>query len=292
MFSIIIPAYNEEKAIIDTINRCKQVIESIGDNKSEIIVIDDSSSDSTYSLAKETGIKVILHPHNIGYGRSIKDGIIAANNNIIVITDADGTYPIEKIPLLLDEYKKGFNMVVGARQGKHYYESFYKSINRKILKKIVEFTAGRKIDDINSGLRIFSRSDALIYLDRLCNRFSFITSITLAYMMTGKFVKYIPIEYNKRVGETKIRLFKDSLVTLQFVIEANLFYNPIKIFTFFSFNLMLIGFICLGINIFLHLLSLYILGFGFIFIAILMFGFGLLATLLKQILQNTIQNRH
>ena len=130
MFSIIIPAYNEENAIVNTINRCKQIIENIGNAESEIIVVDDSSSDSTYMIAKETGVTVLLHPHNIGYGRSLKDGISAAKNDIIIITDADGTYPIESIPILFDEYKKGFNMGVGARQGKNYDESFYKKRRR------------------------------------------------------------------------------------------------------------------------------------------------------------------
>lgn len=286
MFSIIIPAYNEENAIVNTINRCKRVIENIGNAESEIIVVDDSSSDSTYMIAKDTGVTVLLHPHNIGYGRSLKDGISAAKNDTIIITDADGTYPIESIPILVDEYKKGFNMVVGARQGKNYDESFYKKLNRRFLKKIVEFTAGRKIDDINSGLRIFSKKDSMTYFNTLCDTFSFTTSLTLAYMMTGKFVKYIPIEYHKRIGKTKVKLFRDSLRTLQFIVEAILFYNPIKIFIFFCFILIIAGFTCFGLNFYFRLTSLYVLGLACLIMSIMMFGLGLLATLLKQILQN------
>jgi polyisoprenyl-phosphate glycosyltransferase len=229
MLSIIIPTYNEEKSISNTIIRCLAVVNDIGNELSEIIVVNDGSLDSTKSQAEATGVKVITHPHNIGYGKSLKTGIKEARNDIIVITDSDGTYPIEMIPELLMEYQKGFDMVIGARKGKHYNESFFKNLNRRILKLLVEFTASRKIPDINSGLRIFSRETILSYFDTLCDTFSFTTSLTLAYMMTGKFVQYVPISYKKRIGNSKVRLFKDSTRTLLFIIEAIMFYNPIKI---------------------------------------------------------------
>ena len=284
MISIVIPAYNEESCIEDTISRCQSILASIGDENSEVIVVDDCSSDRTFELASNSTANVVHHPHNIGYGRSLKDGINLAKNDIIVITDADGTYPIESIPDLFYEYKKGFDMVVGARTGKHYKESFKKRILRWILKSLVEFTAGRKIDDINSGLRIFSKKTISEYFSTLCDTFSFTTSVTLAYMMTGKFVKYIPIEYHKRIGATKVRLFKDAKRTLQFIIEAIIYYNPIKIFIVLSSILVFFSLIsfCLGLILELH--TGFQLGSGFLIAAILVFGFGLIAVLLKQIL--------
>src|SRR5207237_9264618 len=98
---------------------------------------------------------------------------------------------------------------------------------------MVQYTDGRKIDDINSGLRIFSKNTMMKFFDTLCDTFSFTTSATLAYMMTGKFVKYIPIEYHKRVGETKVKLFKDTLRTLQYIVAAILFYNHFHLFLHF-----------------------------------------------------------
>src|ERR1051325_6388556 len=154
MLTIVIPAYNEESVIAETVERCRKVLSAIGNEHSEVIVVDDCSKDKTGELAQKAGAQVVPHPHNAGYGRSLKDGIRKAQNDIIVITDADGTYPIESIPALFQEYKKGFDMVVGARKGKNYDESFKKKMLRKFLKFMVEYTAGRKIDDINSGLRI------------------------------------------------------------------------------------------------------------------------------------------
>ncbi|MBK9283203.1 MAG: glycosyltransferase family 2 protein [Sphingobacteriaceae bacterium] len=287
MISIVIPAYNEQDVIIETIDRCKKVLAELFGSEGEVIVVDDCSKDKTYELAKSTGITVLTHPHNAGYGRSLKDGISAAKYDIIVITDSDGTYPIESIPQLYQEYLKGFDMVVGARQGKNYDESFKKKILRKLLKFLVEYTAGRKIDDINSGLRIFSKQTIMNYFDTLCDTFSFTTSVTLAYMMTGKFVKYIPIEYHKRVGKSHVKLFKDTLRTLQYIIEAILFYNPIKIFLIFCFCTFLSSMISLAIGFVWQIKSAFYLSVGCLLVTFILFGLGMVSVLLKQILFNS-----
>jgi polyisoprenyl-phosphate glycosyltransferase len=284
MISIVIPAYNEEAVILETIQRCKAVLAQVGDSNSEVIVVDDSSKDKTCEIARTAGVRVIEHPHNAGYGRSLKDGIKAAKNDTIVISDADGTYPLERIPDLLAEYRKGFDMVVGARKGKNYDESFKKKLLRIILKNMVQFTAGRKIDDINSGLRIFSRTTIMKYFDTLCDTFSFTTSVTLAYMMTSKFVKYIPIEYHLRVGKTKVKLFKDTLRTLQYIIEAILYYNPIKIFIVLAGAVFVFALLNFGTAFLTKFNTFFWLGVGSILLSILIFSIGLVAVLLKQIL--------
>lgn len=284
MISIIIPALNEEAAIASTVLELKTVLENAHLAPYDIVVVDDGSSDATARLAQEAGARVVSHPHNVGYGKSLKDGILAARFDMIVITDADGTYPINDIPKLVAEYRRGFDMVVGARTGKHYKESLIKTPLRWALKSIVEFTATRKIPDINSGLRIFSRSTAIPYFNHLCDTFSFTTSMTLAYMMNSRFVHYIPIEYFERSGTTKVRLFRDSLRTMQYIIEAATYYNPLKIFSFFS--LICLGFAGLSLisALLLQLASLFALGVGSILLSILMMGLGLLAVLLKQIM--------
>jgi glycosyltransferase involved in cell wall biosynthesis len=281
--SIIIPAYNEENAIEDTLSRCQKILKNLGE-KSEIVVVDDASTDRTVEILKKASVKLIRHPHNIGYGRSLKDGIKAANNDTIVITDADGTYPIEDIPKLTAIYQEGFDMVVGARHGKQYRESFKKKILRRILKFLVEYTAGRKIQDINSGLRVFSKKTVIGYFDTLCDTFSFTTSMTLAYMMTGKFVTYTPINYETRIGKTKVKMFRDTLRTLQFILEAILYYNPLKIYLLFSIFLLIIGLSSLVVAYFTTLSIAYILGIAAILLAILNLSIGMLSIQLKQLL--------
>lgn len=238
--SIIIPAYNEANAIADVIKRIQAV-----DKSYEIIVVNDGSTDETADVASALGVTVVSRPGNIGYGKSIKDGLHAASYDTIVISDADGTYPIEDIPKLVQAYNKGYDMVVGARQGVHYWSSICKGLFRFLLRILVEFVAGKHIPDINSGFRIFSKNIALQYEKDLCDTFSFTTTITLIYFLTKRTILYIPISYDKRIGASKVRHFRDSLRTLQYITECIARFNPLKLYVLLSACTICIG--CISI---------------------------------------------
>lgn len=282
--SIIIPAYNEENAIADTVNEIVNICNQSKLHDYEIIVVNDGSTDQTALKLAHMNVKIINHPHNIGYGRSLKDGVKAAQHDTIVITDADRTYPFDQVPNLLEEYQKGFDMVVGARTGKHYHGSIIKSPLRRILRFIVEFSAERKIPDINSGLRVFSKRKVMPMLSRLCNTFSFTTSMTLGFIMSGFFVKYIEIPYHERNGKTKVKLFKDSLRTLQYILQAINYYNPIKLFLLFMGFCIFLSFWFFVIALITHIRTLFALGVGAALLGLIVLCFGLLADLLKQIM--------
>jgi polyisoprenyl-phosphate glycosyltransferase len=235
-YSVIIPALNEEGGIHSVIDRLHAL-----SPRPEVIVVDDGSTDRTGAIASEAGAKVIRHPSPGGYGRSLKDGILSASSDVIAIADADGTYPVERIPDLLAALEQGYDMVVGARTGRHYRGSFLKMPARIIFKWLVEFTTGRSIPDINSGLRVFRKSEVTQYFDDLCNGFSFTTTITLIYMLTGKFLHYVLIDYGKREGKSKVRIIRDSLRTLQYITEVIAVYNPLKLFILISGLLGLAG---------------------------------------------------
>ena len=253
-FTVVIPALNEENAIGPLIDRLRAlpVIP-------EIIVVNDGSTDRTAEIAESKGVILVTHPVPGGYGRSVKDGMRQATNDIIIVTDADGTYPIEDIPKLLQEFSRGFDMVVGARSGKHYRGSFLKMPARILLKWLVEFTTGQSIPDINSGFRVFRKSVALEYVDDLCNGFSFTTTITLIYMLSGKFVGYMPIAYHARIGRSKVRIIRDSFRTLQYITEVIAIYNPLKLYVLLSTLLGIIATIGVAVSMFLD--------FGFIVLA-------------------------
>ncbi len=287
MISVVIPAYNEEGAIGATIDGVRRVLDGAGMQDAEIVVVNDGSADGTSGEANAHGAIVINNPHNAGYGRSLKRGIAAAKHDTIFIIDADLTYPAEMIPTLFESYKtKGFDMVVGERTGTHYRESWIKSPLRGLLKFLVEFTTGRKIPDINSGLRVFSRSLAMKHENRLCDTFSYTTSLTLALMMTGKFVGYIPMPYYERKGETKVRLFRDSMRTLQYILEAIVYYNPIKMFMLLTGMLIACSSISFIIAAFTKIRVTYVMGIGSLLMAMIVFCLGFLALLLKQIMHN------
>lgn len=284
MISVVIPALNEEIAIGATIAGISEVLTAAKLVPFEIVIVDDGSTDRTGVIAAAEGAKVVRHPHNVGYGRSLKNGIAAAQYDIIAICDADGTYPVSAIPELVRLHREGFDMAVGQRQGPHYRESMLKMPMRALLRFLVEWTAGRRVPDVNSGLRVFSRTAVMPYFSHLCDTFSFTTSMTLAYMMTGRFVAYTPIDYFERAGRSKVRLFRDALRTLQYVVEAILYYNPLKLFLLFSLICLVAAALMMAVSFYFAIVSGVLLAVGIAMTSVIIFGIGMLAVLLKQIM--------
>ena len=284
VISVVIPALNEELAIGATVAEVSRVLEEANLIPFEIVVVDDGSNDQTGKIAAAAGAKVVSHPHNVGYGRSLKNGIETAQYGTIAICDADGTYPASAIPELVRLHRGGFDMAVGQRQGPHYRQSIVKMPMRAVLRFLVEWTAGRRIPDINSGLRVFSREAVMQYFPHLCDTFSFTTSLTLAYMMTGRFVAYAKIDYFERAGRSKVRLFRDALRTLQYIVEAILYYNPLKIFLLFSLICLIAATLMMVVSIYFAIVTGFILAVGGAMVSVIIFGIGLLAVLLKQIM--------
>ncbi|MEQ1826848.1 MAG: glycosyltransferase family 2 protein [Pirellula sp.] len=237
--SLIIPAYNEEASIGKVIADAKSVLSRHG-HVHEIIVVVDGATDNTASVAAAAGAKIVRHALNFGYGRSLKSGILAADHNLVAIADADSTYPLERLPDLI-RASKDVDMVVGARTGVLYHGSFWKRIGRIVFRALSEFSAGQRIPDINSGMRVFRRSQILPFFPIISAGFSFTTTSTLAYLLNDLSIRYIPIEYNAREGRSKVRHFRDSIRALQIILEAILRCNPIKAFILLAAPTVLLG---------------------------------------------------
>ncbi|KJC49369.1 family 2 glycosyl transferase [Bradyrhizobium sp. LTSP885] len=284
MISVVIPALNEKDAIGSTVSDVSRVLTAANLVPFEIVVVDDGSGDETGKIAEAVGARVVRHPHNVGYGRSLKRGIEASRYDTIAICDADGTYPAASIPSLVKLFEGGFDMAVGQRHGPHYRGSRLKMLLRGILRFLVEWSAGRRVPDINSGLRVFSRATVMPYFPHLCDTFSFTTSMTLAYMMTGRFVAYAKVDYFERTGRSKVRLFKDALRTLQFVVEAIVYYNPLKIFLLFSLICLAGAVVMMAVSLYFKIVTGIMLAVGTAMVSIIIFAIGMLAVLLKQIM--------
>jgi len=236
--SIIIPAYNESKGIKKTLT---DLLRILNDVKCEIIVVDDGSSDGTGKIALAHGVKVVRHAHNKGYGASIKTGIRESKYETIVITDADGTYPNDQIIEILQEMKN-FDMVVGARIGKHVKIPIIRKPAKWLINSLANYLSECKIPDLNSGLRVFRKQDVLKFMGILPDGFSFTSTITLAMLTNNMNVKYFPIDYYKRKGKSKIRPIHDTLNFIQLIIRTVLYFNPLKVFVPISLMLLLFGF--------------------------------------------------
>ncbi|HNP75076.1 MAG TPA: glycosyltransferase family 2 protein [bacterium] len=222
--SLVIPVYNEEKMVAETVLKCREQLNSLGLDY-EIIVVNDGSRDGTKaSLAKVDSIKVLNNPYNIGYGASLKRGIKESSGAWVMIIDADSTYPIDKIPEFI-RYAGEYDMVVGNRQ--HQRDHFGRKPAKWFLKKLASFLVGKTIPDLNSGMRIFRRSVADEFWHLFPSRFSFTSTITLACFSNDYFVKYVDIPYYKRVGKSgiKIRNFFDFI---SLIIRVIIYFKPLK----------------------------------------------------------------
>jgi glycosyltransferase involved in cell wall biosynthesis len=228
-FSLILPVYNEEQYVAITLEHLHQQFQAAGCHY-EIIVVNDGSTDRTSQILQElSGIRLIEHNQNRGYGAALKTGIRHAKYSLIVITDADGTYPNERIPELVALAQQA-DMVVGARIGENVKYSKLRKIPKWFLLHFAQWIANCRIPDINSGMRVFHKDIANRFLNILPNTFSFTTTITLAMLTNNYVVQYVPIDYYHRVGKSKIKPIRDTLRFLQLILRTGVYFAPLRIF--------------------------------------------------------------
>lgn len=239
--SIIIPAFNEQESITTVLAQIHHIMDK-SEWLYEVIVIDDGSTDNTATQVDPLQNRLLRHPQNRGYGASLKTGILHAHHPLIAITDADGTYPNNDIPRLLDVLQNDdYDMVVGARTGTQVAIPAIRRPAKWTITRLAEFVANQSIPDLNSGLRVFYRDTALQFAHLLPDGFSFTTTITLTLLSNGYLIKYLPINYHPRVGRSKIRPIQDTLNFVGLILRIALYFAPLKIFLPLSGCLLLLG---------------------------------------------------
>lgn len=236
--SVVIPAYNEEGAVRHTIEDVRAELEPLG-IAYEIIVIDDGSSDNTLEIARATGVVVDSNQVNTGYGASLKRGIKHAQYEYVAIIDADGTYPARYLPPML-KMCRNQDMVVGDRGAAMKNVPWIRKPAKWVLNSFASFLAERRLNDLNSGLRVFRKSELVPFIPLLPQKFSFTTTITLCMSCNGKRMIYTPIEYGKRVGKSKIRPV-DFINFIILVLRMTVLFNPLRVFIPFGLALMGLG---------------------------------------------------
>jgi glycosyltransferase involved in cell wall biosynthesis len=225
--TVVIPAFNEGDHVADQVRAVEGVMKTTG-WAFEVIVVDDGSADQTAANAASTGVRVLRRKQNRGYGAALKLGIRHARYQWILITDADGTYPVAAIPGILAAAESN-QMVVGARTGESVQVPLMRRPAKWFLTRLASYLAGRRLPDINSGLRLMRASLVERYVHLLPDGFSFTTTITLAATCNGHAVEYLPIDYHARLGQSKIRprhAYDFALLILRTIV----FFNPLKVF--------------------------------------------------------------
>lgn len=227
--SVVIPAFNEGRAVGDVVRGISETLPSLV-REWELIVVDDGSTDGTAEAARKAGAVVLSHPVNKGYGQALRTGVNAARHEWILMTDADGSYPVSGIKELLP-FAPDFDLIIGMREGAHFWGSPTRIFLRWVYLRMASFTVGEPVPDANSGLRMVRRSLAASTGPVECLGFSYSTTMTLSFIKTGRFVKFVPVDFSARVGQSKVRPARDILRTLQLMTLVLIAYNPSKLFT-------------------------------------------------------------
>lgn len=230
--TIVVPVYNEERGVEGVLRRLTALDLGV---PLEVLAVNDGSKDGTGAvLARLTeelaGLRVVTHRQNQGYGAALKTGFSYARHEVVVITDADGTYPEDRIGDLLACIDDGAEMAVGARLGEDVHIPLVRRPAKWVLRKLASFLAGIDIPDLNSGLRAFRRELVLAYRPILPQGFSFTTTITLAALTNGHRVDYVSVNYAQREGRSKIRPIHDTLGFTALILRTVLYFNPLKVF--------------------------------------------------------------
>ncbi len=225
--SFIIPAYNEAEDIGDSLKELKDTLSAIA-QPYEIIVIDDGSTDGTGKIARDLDVEVITHKENLGYGRSLKDGIRAAKGEYIFFMDADGTYDVSRIPYMLN-MARNTDLVIGKRVFSKKSTHRLKNLARRFFANQVAYYSKRRIEDLNSGQRVFKKKDIIDDLDRYPDGFSFTSTQVVFYILSEKKIVYTPVSYDHRGKGSKFLSRKQTLAMVKLSLWLTLLGRPHKI---------------------------------------------------------------
>ncbi len=227
-YSIVIPARNEAPALASLLPRIADMGNKLG-STFEIIVVNDGSEDDTEEVSRACGARVLRHPYSMGNGAAIKTGARAAEGSIIVFMDGDGQHLPEDIPRLLAPLEQGYEMVVGARSISN-HASAARRLANLVYNRLASSMSGYEIKDLTSGFRAVRARHFRQFLYLLPNGFSYPTTSTMAFFRSGLPVGYVPIHAQKRIGKSKIRIFRDGLRFLVIILKIGSLFSPMRLF--------------------------------------------------------------
>ena len=211
MLSVIIPVYNEEKNILNLLNKIKASL-TLDD---EIIVIEDGSLDGTLDIIKDFKCRIIEHSKNLGKGRSLIDGINAAQGEVIIFIDGDGQDDPSEIPKLIDGINKGYDFVIGSRfvpDGnetikKRYDQKALSPVNyvgNKILTLLINKFFSLNIYDSQAGFKCF-RAEKIRSLGLISQKYEIETEIIIKSKKNKLKILEVPVyRYERENGVSNL----------------------------------------------------------------------------------------
>lgn len=217
--SVVIPCLNEEQGIVTVVEDARAALAGAG-LSGEVVVVDNASEDRSAELARAAGARVVYEPRR-GYGSAYLAGLAAARGEYIVMTDADGTYPIETLGIFVERLRNGADMVIGNRfkgtihAGAMPWPNRY--IGNPILSGMLNLFFRSGISDAHCGLRAVRR-DALGTLKLQATGMEFASEMVIKAGKRRLRVDEIPIDYRPRIGESKLSRVGDAWRHVRFML--------------------------------------------------------------------------
>ena len=246
--TVVLPVHNEEACLEQELLRIRAGLDRSA-YEWEIIAVDDGSTDASADiLDAHPWVRRITFRTNRGSGAARRVATEAARGSVVVWTDADMTYPNDRIAEMVDALE-GADQVVGARMTEAGTVKLLRRPAKWFIRHLAEVLTDTSIPDLNSGFRAFRREAAVPYLHLLPSGFSCVTTITMAMLSDARDVRYVPIPYLPRVGSSKFHPFRDTYRYLLQVVRMVTFFNPIRVFFPLALGLLAVGLVKLGYDV-------------------------------------------
>ncbi len=233
VLSIVIPAYNEERAIAQMIERTLAIrprLQAVGVDM-ELLVVDDGSRDRTAEIAAGyPEVRLIRHTVNQGYGAALKTGFNHARGNLLGFLDADGTYPPEYFPELCQvALQEEADLVIGSRMsGAESEMPLVRRVGNILFAGLVSILGNHRVRDSASGMRVIRR-EVLSRLYPLPDGLNFTPVMSTRAIHEGVRMQEVAIPYRERVGRSKLNALRDGVRFLRTILWTALNYNPVRV---------------------------------------------------------------
>ncbi|WP_101296610.1 dolichyl-phosphate hexose transferase [Halegenticoccus soli] len=195
--SVVMGTYDEEAAIGTVLDD----IERATDGRAEVVCV-DGSSDRTPEIARGRGARVVRQRPR-GYGVAVRAALSNASRPVIVTTDCDDTYPMDRLPDFLDAINDGYDVVSGDRL--YYGAEAMPALNRlgnRAFAALASVLTGRRVHDTTTGMRAYRRE--VIERIEWTENTGLSAELLIRPIARGYAVRELPIDYRERAGETKL----------------------------------------------------------------------------------------
>ncbi|AAV45887.1 MULTISPECIES: dolichyl-phosphate hexose transferase [Haloarcula] len=213
--AVVMGTYNEEEAIGTVLDD----IATVTDGRAEVICV-DGSSDRTPEIARDHGATVIEQEPQ-GYGVAVREAVLTPDRPVVVTTDCDDTYPMERLPDFLAEINDGADVVSGDRL---YYGAEQMPAMNKLGNELFALLAsvlmGKRVHDTTTGMRAYRREvlQKIVWTENT----GLSAELLMRPLMRGYDVRERPIEYDERKGETKLDPFSGGAAIAKSIVRVAL----------------------------------------------------------------------